>query len=151
MKKLKVVLEEGAFTPTRGTELAAGLDLYSPIDFDIPPAHVTRAGTAVQLGRYQIDTKVQVQIDKGYEGTVRGRSGLAFNSNIIGHLGTIDADFRGTVKVLLLNTGAQTVRVKRGERIGQLVISPVAMPVVEEVTSLTETERGEGGLGSTGK
>lgn len=151
MKKLKIVLEDGAYTPTRGTDLAAGLDLYSPIDFEIPPAHITRAGTAVQLGRYQVDTKVQVQIDKNFEGTVRGRSGLAFNSNIISHPGTIDADFRGSLKVLLLNTGAQSVRIKRGDRIAQLVISPVAMPVVEVVDSLTETERGDGGLGSTGK
>lgn len=151
MKTLKIKLSEGAFIPKRATEQSAGLDLYSPIDFTIPPAHTVRGGTAVTIGTYQVNTGVSIQLEPGWEATPRGRSGLAFNDNILAYLGTIDADYRGEIKVLLHNMSSKSFDVKRGERIAQLVISPVGMPEIEIADTLEVTERGEGGFGHTGK
>lgn len=151
MKELKIKLSEGAYLPERKTEQSAGLDLYSPIDFTIPPSHSVRGGTAVAVGTYQVNTGVAIQLDKGWEATSRSRSGMAFVDGIVAFFGTIDADYRGEIKVLFYNMTPRSYEVKRGDRIAQLVISPVGMPALKVVDALDETERGKGGFGHTGK
>ena len=91
-------------------------------------------------------------IPHGYEGQVRPRSGLAFRHGltVTNAPGTIDSDYRGEVKVLLVNLGAQAVTINRGMRCAQLIIAPVSQVNLNEVTSLEDTERGSGGFGSTG-
>ena len=139
---LKVVAEHKDLIPTRGSADAAGLDLRSNID------------TVIQPGRKEtIPCGLKIEIDPGYVGDVRSRSGLAAKNNIfvLNSPGTIDADYRGEVKVMLMNLGHEPFTVRRLDRIAQLVI--LALPTVELVIveALTESQRGEGGFGSTGK
>ncbi len=129
--------------PKYQTELAAGFDLYANVESDF----VIKAKSfgAVSVG-------ICVEIPKGYEGQVRGRSGLAFKHGIglVNGVGTIDADYRGEIAVALMNNSENDFVVKRGDRVAQLVISKVEMVNIQEVSDLTETVRGEGGFGSTG-
>jgi len=122
---------------------AAGMDLRAFLDreISIPP-----------LGRVKIPTGLFMEIPPGYEAQVRPRSGLAARSGItlLNTPGTIDSDYRGEVEVIVVNLGAGSFTVKNGDRIAQLVISPVARAAVSEVEFLSETERGTGGFGSTG-
>ena len=99
-----------------------------------------------------IPTGLKMEIPIGFEGQVRTRSGLAASHGltVLNSPGTIDADYRGEVKVILMNLGSETVTIDRGDRIAQLVIAPVTRVVIEEVEEVDETARGEGGLGSTG-
>ncbi len=93
-----------------------------------------------------------VEIPVGYEGQVRPRSGLAMKSGltVVNAPGTIDSDYRGELKVLLVNLGSDPITIKRGDRIAQLLVSPVTRASFVESESLTASERGEGGFGSTG-
>jgi dUTP pyrophosphatase len=123
---------------------AAGLDLMAalgPVSIAIPP-----------LGRALVPTGLVFQIPQGYEGQVRPRSGLAVKSGItiLNAPGTIDADYRGEVKVALVNLGSETVTLSHGMRIAQLVIAPVTRMSPCEATSVDVTARGAGGFGSTG-
>ena len=104
------------------------------------------------MERVLIPTGLVLEIPEGYEGQIRPRSGLALEKGltVLNAPGTIDADYRGEVKVLLVNLGDEEVTVRRGERIAQLVIVPVAKAKLEEVEEVGTTERGEGGFGSTG-
>lgn len=149
--KIKIVVEEGGTVPTRGTAGAAGWDLYSPIDFTIPATQNSRGTAAVNVGRFQVDTLVAFAIPENIVGDVKGRSGLAFKQGMDSFSGTIDSDFRGTVKVLLYNFTGRDVEIKKGERIGQIIFKYAPPVELEETDKLDETERGEGGLGSTGK
>ena len=99
-----------------------------------------------------IPTGLKMEIPIGYEGQVRTRSGLAASHGltVLNSPGTIDADYRGEVKVILMNLGGETVNIDRGDRIAQLVIAPVTRVVIAEVDEVDETTRGAGGLGSTG-
>jgi dUTP pyrophosphatase len=99
-----------------------------------------------------VPTGLRVAIPAGYEGQVRPRSGLALRHGVTlpNAPGTIDSDYRGEVQVILHNGGHEPVVIRRGDRIAQLVIAPVAQPEWEEVESLDATERGEGGFGHTG-
>lgn len=132
--------------PSYATEEAAGIDLRAAI------AH--EAGHAIAImpgGILSVPTGIEVEIPKGYEGQVRGRSGLAFNHNVfVPHAGTIDSDYRGEIRVIIKNEGREAFMLRRGDRIAQLVISPVARVIIEEATELSSTERGRGGFGSTG-
>lgn len=124
---------------------AAGLDLAACLP-DGP----------VALGpgeRRLLPTGLAVAIAVGYEGQVRPRSGLALRHglSIVNAPGTIDADYRGELKVLLINLGGEPVTIQHGDRIAQLVVAPVAMVEVREVEELPEAERGAGGFGSTGR
>lgn len=103
--------------------------------------------------RAAVSTGFRVAIDQGFEGQVRARSSLALKRGLIvpNAPGTIDSDYRGELKVLLANVGLEPVEIPRGERIAQIVIAPVVQAAVQEVTDLDETERGEGGFGSTGR
>ncbi len=129
--------------PKYQTELAAGFDLYANVESDF----VLKAKTfgSVSVG-------ICVEIPKGYEGQVRGRSGLAFKHGIglVNGVGTIDADYRGEIAVALMNNSDVDFVIKRGDRIAQLVISKVEMVNIVEVEELSETARGDGGFGSTG-
>jgi dUTP pyrophosphatase len=104
-------------------------------------------------GRVAVPTGFAIEIPPGFEGQVRPRSGLAFKDGVtvINAPGTIDADYRGEIKVLLVNLGNDSVWLNPGDRIAQLVISPVVRAEVEEADNLEETARGEGGFGHTGR
>jgi dUTP pyrophosphatase len=104
------------------------------------------------LGRAKIPTGLFMEIPSGYEGQVRPRSGLALRSGVtvLNSPGTIDSDYRGELEVILINLGAEPFTVKNGDRIAQMVISPVLRADIAEAETLSETKRGGGGFGSTG-
>jgi dUTP pyrophosphatase len=135
--------ESGAFVPAYETKGAAGADLKARIagPVVIPP-----------LGRARIPTALVLEIPPGYEGQVRPRSGLAvrYGVTVLNSPGTIDADYRGELGIILVNLGQEPFTVHDGDRIAQLVIAPVIRAQMVETASLSETERGEGGFGSTG-
>jgi dUTP pyrophosphatase len=132
---------EGLQLPFYATPGSAGLDLPAAESFSLEPGQRAIVGTGLAMA-----------IPIGFEGQVRPRSGLAFKHgiSIVNAPGTIDADYRGEVKVLLVNLGENSVAFERGERIAQLVIAPVVQVGVSVVSSLEETSRGGGGFGSTG-
>ena len=127
--------------PETATAGSAGFDLKSNVDLVLEPS-----------ARAAVPTGIRVAIPFGYEGQVRPRSGLALRNGISipNAPGTIDSDFRGEVKVILINLGAEPFRVRRGDRIAQLVVCPVASVEWSLSGDLPETARGEGGFGSTG-
>jgi dUTP diphosphatase len=123
---------------------AAGIDLMADVAEPIAIAPMARAA---------VPTGIAVAIPAGFEGQVRPRSGRAISEGLtlINAPGTIDADYRGEIKVLLVNLGAAEVSIRPGERIAQLVIAPVVRAELIEVEELEETPRGEGGFGHTGR
>jgi len=127
--------------PARQTPQSAGMDLHAKIDVTIKPGE-----------RTLVPTGIRVALPFGYEAQVRPRSGLAYKYGVTmaNAPGTIDADYRGEVGVLLINLGHEDFAVKRGHRIAQMVIAKVEMVEFEEVAELPTTERGAGGFGSTG-
>lgn len=141
--RLIVQLDQDAAAPEYATEDAAGMDLRS-----------TRAVVLQPGERALVPTGLRVVIPRGFEGQVRPRSGLALKKGIalVNSPGTIDADYRGEIGIIMINHGQEEVRLDKGERIAQLVICPVIQARIEVVDSLDghETDRGEGGFGSTG-
>ena len=137
---------EGLPLPAYETDQAAGMDLRAAVPDDEPL--VLRPGS-----RFPVPTGLAFALPRGFEGQVRPRSGLAFKHGVtcLNTPGTIDADYRGEVKVILVNHGAEDFVIRRGERIGQLVVAPVVQARWDEVESLDETKRGAGGFGSTGR
>jgi len=129
--------------PSYETSGAAGMDLRAAVDAPVVLAIGARAA---------IPTGLAMALPHGFEGQVRPRSGLALRDGVtaLNTPGTIDSDYRGEVKVILINHGAETVTIRRGDRIAQLVVAPVVRAEWLEATSLDETLRGEGGFGSTG-
>lgn len=140
--EVKVSLSPGAILPEYKTEGSAGMDLRCAYDFTLYPGE-----------RRLIPTGLRMEIPNGYEGQVRPRSGIALKHGIsmVNTPGTIDSDYRGEIGVILINLGADVVTFNAGDRIAQLVICPIARADLVVVDSLEETERGEGGFGSTGK
>ncbi len=136
---------EGLPLPAYETAQAAGMDLRAAVPQDAPL--VLRPGE-----RHPVPTGLAFALPEGFEGQVRPRSGLAFKSGItcLNSPGTIDADYRGEVKVILINHGPEDFIIRRGDRIAQLVIAPVVQSQWVEVESLDDTARGVGGFGSTG-
>ncbi|MCY1080772.1 dUTP diphosphatase [Archangium lansingense] len=130
--------------PRYETELAAGMDLRADIDGEL---------TLGPLERVAVPTGLALALPAGYEAQLRPRSGLALKHGItlLNSPGTVDADYRGEVKVLLVNLSSQPFTLRRGERIAQLVVAPVSQVSLVELTVLDDTERGEGGFGSTGR
>jgi dUTP pyrophosphatase len=122
---------------------AAGVDLRSA---------VTEGVTLASGERCLIPTGIRIALPEGYEAQVRPRSGLAIRHGIgmVNSPGTIDADYRGEIQVILINLGQEPFTIQRGDRIAQLVVAPVTRVAWQEVASLDETERGEGGFGHTG-
>jgi dUTP pyrophosphatase len=136
-------LNDAAVVPTRAHPGDAGLDLYST-----EPAHLGPGE------RWSVGTGIAVEIPAGHAGLVLPRSGLAREHGIalVNSPGLIDAGYRGEVRVLLLNTDpAETVRIEAGARIAQLVVTPVVIAEPVEATELSDTARGEGGFGSSGR
>ncbi len=131
--------------PSYQSALAAGLDLVAAVPTD--SALVIAPGS-----RALVPTGIAIAIAPGTEAQVRPRSGLAARHGltVLNAPGTIDADYRGEIQVLLVNLGSESVSITRGMRIAQLVIAAVARAALREVISLDETPRGSGGFGSTG-
>ena len=129
--------------PQFETALAAGADLRAALDEDM---------TLLPGARALVPTGFAMALPAGFEAQIRPRSGLAYKHGItcLNTPGTIDADYRGEVKVLLINHGHDPFTITRGERIAQMVIAPITQPEFVSVTSLDDTVRGEGGFGSTG-
>ena len=137
---------QGLALPAYETALSAGMDLRAAVPEDEPM--VVAPGQRVLA-----PTGLTIALPAGYEAQVRPRSGLALKHGLtcLNTPGTIDADYRGEVKVILINLGAEPFTIKRGERIAQMVIAPVTQAAWEVVDSLSETARGAGGFGSTGR
>ena len=136
---------EGLPLPAYETANAAGMDLRAAVPEGAPLT--LRPGD-----RHAVPTGLAVAIPPGFEGQVRPRSGLALKHGVtcLNSPGTVDADYRGEVKVILINLGPEDFIVRRGDRIAQLLISPVVQAAWREVEALDETARGAGGFGSTG-
>ena len=137
---------EGLPLPAYETDGAAGMDVRAAVP----------EGEPVQLKpgeRAMVATGLSVAIPEGYEIQMRPRSGLAAKHGItcLNTPGTIDSDYRGELKVILINHGSETFTISRGERIGQMVLAPVTRIAWQAVDTLPETMRGEGGFGSTGR
>jgi dUTP pyrophosphatase len=131
--------------PSYQSALAAGLDLLAAVPRDTPLVIAPGA-------RAQVPTGIAIALPAGFEAQVRPRSGLAARHGltVLNAPGTIDADYRGELQVLLVNHGSDSVSITRGMRIAQLVIAPVTRAQLREVVSLDDTQRGTGGFGSTG-
>jgi dUTP pyrophosphatase len=131
--------------PAYQTALAAGVDLIAAVAAEAP---VTIAPGARAL----VPTGIAIALPEGYEAQVRPRSGLAAKQGltVLNSPGTIDADYRGEIQVILINHGNESVEIARGMRIAQMVIATVTRAAFVEVVSLDETSRGSGGFGSTG-
>ncbi|HKE14383.1 MAG TPA: dUTP diphosphatase [Kofleriaceae bacterium] len=145
MTRLRVLrLRPDAVLPRTMSEQAAGLDLSAALD---APQRIEPGGRAA------VPTGIAIALEPGFEGQVRPRSGLArrHGVTVLNAPGTIDADYRGEVVVLLVNLGGEAVIIEPGERIAQLVVAPVARAEVEEVSELDPSGRGAGGFGSTGR
>jgi dUTP pyrophosphatase len=142
--KVKIINRSNNALPAYETAHAAGLDIR---------AHLTEAICIAPMQRQLIPTGLFIELPIGYEAQIRPRSGLAFKNGItvLNSPGTIDADYRGEIKVLLINFSDQVFIVEPGERIAQMVLAAHAQITWEEVTVLSETARGEGGYGHTGK
>ena len=137
---------QGLPLPAYETAQAAGMDLRAAVPDDEPLT--LRPGS-----RFPVPTGLAFALPPGFEGQVRPRSGLAFKHGVtcLNTPGTVDADYRGEVKVILINLGEEDFVIRRGERIAQLIIAPVVQATWSEVDSLDETARGGGGFGSTGR
>ena len=137
--KLRVLLDGGARMPLRAHPFDAGMDLFSRTDTRIPAR-----GSAV------FDTGVHVEIPEGYVGFIKSKSGLNVKKNLQAE-GVIDAGYTGPIVVKVYNHGESDVLIRRGDKLTQLVILPVLLPELELAEILTETDRGAGGFGSTGR
>lgn len=133
---------EGLALPAYETEHAAGMDLRAAEDAILPPG-----------ARALVATGFAIALPQGFEAQVRPRSGLAAKHGVtlLNSPGTIDADYRGEIKVILINHGEAAFAVKRGDRIAQMVVAPVTRAVLKETGDLSLTSRGAGGFGSTGR
>ena len=131
----------GLELPRYATEGAAGMDVVSAETVSIAPG-----------ARHPVATGLALAIPQGYEIQVRPRSGLALKHGVTvpNTPGTIDSDYRGELKVIMINHGAEPFAIARGDRVAQLVLAPVTQAAWDEVDELDETDRGEGGFGSTG-
>lgn len=136
-----IVVSEDGQLPTYESEGAAGMDLRCIEAIELKP-----------MERKLVPTGLRIAVPEGYEAQVRPRSGLAVRHGIsmVNTPGTIDSDYRGEIRVVLINLGGEPVRLEKGERIAQLVLCPVARAEWAQVEALPATRRGEGGFGSTG-
>ena len=137
-------LLEGAKLPTYGSAAAAGADLYACLE----------EAVTIQPGETRfIPTGIALEVPKGCAGLVYARSSMGAKRGLApaNKVGVIDSDYRGEIKVVLLNHGKAPQTVEHGERVAQFLITPVLTPQYEEVEELTDTDRGTGGFGSTGK
>ncbi|MCX8109709.1 MAG: dUTP diphosphatase [Syntrophorhabdaceae bacterium] len=140
---VEITKKEGANLPLYGTELSSGMDLF---------AFVNEPVILRPMERALIPTGIYMGIPEGYEAEIRPRSGLAFKFGItvLNTPGTIDSDYRGEIKVLLINLGNEPFVVNNGDRIAQIIFKSIVRANLHVVASLPETSRGQGGFGSTG-
>jgi dUTP diphosphatase len=133
---------EGLALPAYESEHSAGMDLRAAENAVLPPG-----------GRALVATGFAIALPDGFEAQVRPRSGLAAKHGVtlLNSPGTIDADYRGEIKVILINHGREAFAVKRGDRIAQMVVAPVTRVALKETVELSGTARGAGGFGSTGR
>lgn len=144
------LLHPDAKLPQYATDGAAGMDLCAWISWNaLGCAHFTLQPS----DRVLISTGIAISLPPGYEAQIRPRSGLAVNHGltVLNSPGTIDSDYRGEIKVLLINLGRDTATIRHGDRIAQLVVAPVARVGWQLVDDLATTRRGDGGFGSTGR
>jgi len=142
--KVHVVRQDGVVLPGYATAASSGMDLRAHIDHPVILGPLERA---------LVPTGLALNIPEGYEAEVRPRSGLAVNAGVtvLNAPGTIDADYRGEVKVILINLSNVPFEIKKGDRIAQIIFKRTVRASWEEVDGLPETARGEGGFGSTGR
>lgn len=142
--KVKIVNTSAYPTPEYATAYSAGMDIK---------ANITEPITLGSLQRTMVPTGLFIELPEGYEAQIRPRSGLAakFGISIVNSPGTIDADYRGEIKIVLVNLSSEEFVINPGERIAQMVIAAFTKVEWEEVESLSESERGAGGFGSTGR
>ena len=140
--KIKIINKSQHPLPKYQTELSAGMDLYANLDEGI---------TLKSLERKLIPTGLFLELPEGYEAQVRPRSGLSIKNGItvLNSPGTIDADYRGEIGVILVNLSTENFNINNGDRIAQLVIAKYETAVWQEVSEINATERGAGGFGST--
>lgn len=139
---MRIALDNGAFAPTKAHEADGGYDLYAPAD-----------ATVYNVRGTIINTGVHIEIPKGYVGLIKSRSGMNIKKNVVCE-GVIDSGYTGSIAVKLrlqANNVYDRVVINRGDRIAQLVLLPVFTPDLEEVDEMEETERGDGGFGSSGR
>ena len=136
---MNIILDNGAFMPEFAHKTDAGADLRSPIDTVVPAR-----------GSVVIDTGVHVEIPEGYTGFLKSKSGLNVKHNLIGE-GVVDSGFSGSIRVKLYNLGDTDYQILRGDKIIQLVIMPCVYCEFTEVEQFADSERGNGGFGSTGR
>lgn len=144
MSKLKIKkLDKDAVTPKYETAQAAGMDLTYPYSAEI---------LLKPNMRVIVSTGIAIELEVGYEAQIRPRSGLVAKNGItvLNSPGTIDADYRGEVKIILYNSSNINFIIQKGMRIAQMVVAKYEQPTIEEIEYLSETERGENGFGSTG-
>jgi dUTP pyrophosphatase len=141
--KVKIINESDSKLPAYATENSAGVDLY---------ANSQKQVTLKPLERQIISTGIFIELPTGYEAQIRPRSGLAANYGItvLNTPGTIDSDYRGEIKVILVNLSNDTCTINHGDRIAQMIIAKHEHVEFDEVDNLSETERGNSGFGSTG-
>ena len=153
---MKIMLDKGAKMPTRAHPWDAGLDLYTPVDVTVPGCTILGwvkefvLGGSADVGCATIDTLVHAEIPEGMVGFIKSKSGLNVKHGLTGE-GVIDAHYTGSIKVKLYNHSRHPYHFKAGDKIAQLVIVPCLLPELEVVDSLEETDRGDGGFGSTGR
>jgi dUTP pyrophosphatase len=130
--------------PRYHSDHAAGVDLMADIEID---------QVLNPLQRAAIPTGIAVEIPSGFEGQVRARSGRALSEGLalVNSPGTIDADYRGEIRVIVINLGAEPLTIRRGDRIAQLIFAPVVRAEIVEANGLGESQRGDGGFGHTGR
>ena len=136
---MRIKLDENAYAPVRAHPTDAGLDLMAPVDVTVPAN-----GSAV------IDTGVHVELPYGTVGMLKSKSGLNVRNGIVSE-GVIDAGYTGSIRVKLYNHSKFDYNVSRGDKISQLVVIECLYPDIEIVDTLEQTERGDGGFGSTGR
>ena len=145
MSKIAVkILRDGAKMPTYGSPEAAGADLYACLEESL----------VIQPGRTAfVPTGIAMEVPRGCAGLIYARSGLACKRGLApaNKVGVVDSDYRGEIMVALHNHGLEAQTVENGERVAQMIITPVLTPVYEAVAELSDTTRGVGGFGSTGK
>ncbi len=145
VKVMRLPHAEGLPLPAYHSAQAAGLDLMAAI-----PGY---SRVVIEPGaRERVPTGLAIELPREFEAQVRPRSGLAFKHGVtvLNSPGTIDADYRGEISVILVNLGAEPFEIARGDRIAQMVIAPVSRAILVEVEDIDDTERGAGGFGSTG-
>lgn len=157
---VKITNESPNSAPNYTTEQSAGADICAWTDspnhafiFNSEKAEDEKGEAVIRIapnGRCKVDTGIHLQLPDFFEAQVRPRSGLSLKQGLVAILGTIDADYRGSIGVIVHNISNEVLTIHNGDRIAQLVIAPVAQIRFDTVAQLDETERGAGGFGSTG-